>query len=310
MMETENGVLAECYLSPRTACMQEVPPELRAKDESSLSISPVNCMKTLGVHWNTTSDTLHISTPTLDDAVRPTKRQVASAVAHTFDVHGWFSPATVIIKILLQKVWQAHINWDDPEELLTTWTSWRKQLSSLTNHPIPRYVADGPSQVIDRQLHDFCDASTVAYGGVVYLRLLHANATTSVRLMTSKTRVAPLSDLTIPRLELCGAQLLAKDLDIPLDHVYAWCDSSVVLGWLNRLPSSLLVFVANRVGEVCSRIPADQWRYVATHQNPADYASGGLFPQELLQKDLWWNGPPWLSLSPKEWPRRPDINLD
>ena len=95
-----------------------------------------------------------------------------------------------------------------------------------------------------------------------------------------------------------------------MDHVYAWCDSSAVLGWLNRSPSSLLVFVANRVGEVCSRIPADQWRYVATHQNPADYASRGLLPQELLQKDLWWNGPPWLSLCPKEWPRRPDINLD
>ncbi len=31
-------------------------------------------------------------------------------------------------------------------------------------------------------------------------------------------------------------------------------------------------------------------------ENPADYASRGLFPSELLDHDLWWNGPAWLKL--------------
>ena len=30
--------------------------------------------------------------------------------------------------------------------------------------------------------------------------------------------------------------------------------------------------------------------------NPADCASHGLLPSELLTHDLWWNGPSWLKL--------------
>ena len=199
---------------------------------------------------------------------------------------------------------------------METWTTWRQQLSSLTNHPIPRYVSDHPSPVIDRQLHGFCDASTVAYGGVVYLRLLHEDTSASVRLMMSKTRVAPIEGLTIPRMELCGGVLLAKllastasDLEIPKKHLYAWCDSTIVLGWLNKPLSSLVVFVANRVREISTRVDTQQWRYVNTAENPADYASRGIFPEELIRKEMWWCGPQWLRLSNAEWPRREDINL-
>ena len=116
----------------------------------------------------------------------------------------------------------------------------------LTRHPIPRRLAQFSEPVVSRQLHGFCDASTAAYGGVFYLRLLHTDTSVSVSLVTSKTRVAPLFRLTISRLELCGALLLSKlltavagDLDTPTDHLYAWCDSSVVLGWLNMAPAKL-----------------------------------------------------------------------
>ena len=291
------------WLSNSAEFMSAIPEDLRAKDDSSLSISPAECAKTLGVHWNTSTDTLHVSTPVLEDIERPTKRQVSSAVARTFDVQGWYSPATVVAKILLQKVWRAGIGWDEAidSELMETWTTWRQQLSSLTNHPIPRYVSDHPSPVIDRQLHGFCDASTVAYGGVVYLRLLHEDTSVSVRLMMSKTRVAPIEGLTIPRMELCGGVLLAKllastasDLGIPKEHLYAWCDSTIVLGWLNKPLSSLVVFVANRVREISTRVDTQQWRYVNTAENPADYASRGIFPEELIRKEMWWCGPQWL----------------
>ena len=47
---------------------------------------------------------------------------------------------------------------------------------------------------------------------------------------------------------------------------------------------------------------ANTWNHVPTSTNPADCASRGLLPQELLNFDLWWNGPPWLQI---QWPPQP-----
>ena len=54
-------------------------------------------------------------------------------------------------------------------------------------------------------LHIFADASTKAYGAVAYL---HQNK--QVAFTMSKTRVAPLKPLTLPRLELSAAVLAAR----------------------------------------------------------------------------------------------------
>ncbi len=79
--------------------LADLPTELKEVDNSDLMISPSECPKTLGLHWNTSTDTLHVCTPVLDDIEIPTKRQLASAVGKTFDVMGWYSPVSVMIKI-------------------------------------------------------------------------------------------------------------------------------------------------------------------------------------------------------------------
>ena len=96
-------------------------------------------------------------------------------------------------------------------------------------------------------------------------------------------------------------------LSIDLCNTFAWCDSSVVLGWLNTNPGRLNTFVSNRVVDTISRLPPTLWRYVSTKHNPADVASRGLFPNELLQHQLWWVGPSWLRLPPEDWPVHKDL---
>jgi len=144
-----------------------------------------------------------------------------------------------------------------------------------------------------------------AYEGVVYLRARYKDTTVSVKLVAAKTRVAPMKRQTIPKLELCGAVLTAKllttvaeDFNLDTAKLYAWTNSSIILGWLNSTPSRLKVYVANHIGEIVSRVPAIQWRYVSTTLNPADCTSKGLLPKELIEKELWWDGPPSLKLSP------------
>ncbi|KAJ8914334.1 hypothetical protein NQ315_011322 [Exocentrus adspersus] len=59
------------------------------------------------------------------------------------------------------------------------------------------------------ELVGFCDASVVAYGAAVYVRVINNNV--YINLLCSKSRIAPINKkLTIPRLELNSALLLAE----------------------------------------------------------------------------------------------------
>nr|CAI5832299.1 unnamed protein product [Callosobruchus analis] len=92
------------------------------------------------------------------------------------------------------------------------------------------------------------------------------------------------------------------------DATYAWSDSRVTLCWLSASPHRWKTFVANRVAQVQSIVPSECWHYVPSAENPADYASRGLLPSQLLAHPLWWTGPPWLRLSNDNWPEQSLLN--
>ena len=266
--------------------------------------------KVLGVQWNAESDCFRptISLPAEETPL--TKRVLVSNIARLFDVMGWCSPSIILMKILLQRLWENHLSWDEPVPLSIeqSWERWRRELPELKDHFIARSYFPKTVKIVSIQLHGFCDASEVAYAGVVYLRAIDSRNQVHVSLVMAKTRVAPIKRLTIPRLELCSAVILSKllshvanTLAIPPTNIYAWSDSQVVLGWLQGNPRRFKPFVGNRIAEISETIPSGCWRHVQGIDNPADCASRGIFPSQLAHHEPWWYGPQWLKCNTEKW---------
>lgn len=122
----------------------------------------------------------------------------------------------------------------------------------LSTHHIARCYYPKEAGIVSTQLHGFSDASEKAYSGVVYLRMEDSNGMIYTSLVASKTRVAPIKRVTIPRLELNGALILAQLLshckellDLSLSSVFAWTDSTIVLAWIQGNPRRFKVYVGN-----------------------------------------------------------------
>ena len=112
----------------------------------------------------------------------------------------------------MRELCKVKLGWDEPleGELLN---KWKGQVNDLkTNQPImvPRCSFCGVrDETPNYCLYSFCDASITAYAAVVYL-VEEAEGRRCSSFVTSKTRVAPLKALTIPRLELLSAVLMAR----------------------------------------------------------------------------------------------------
>ncbi len=234
---------------------ETIPDNLIELEDLQLT-SPRTSLKTLGLHWSITNDSIHVATPNAIPE-NTTKRVIASIVGKVFDILGMYSPFTILAKLLLRRLWQLKVSWDEllPDDIVTEWKAWTSQLPSLKSQAIPRKYSPCPELVIHTALHGFSDASNDAYGAVVYVRQLHRDGCITTSLVISKARVAPLKSLTILRAELAGAYLLAKLLSysahiLCVTEINAWTDSAIVLCWLRKVPSSLNVFVGNRVAAI------------------------------------------------------------
>ncbi len=124
--------------------------------------------------------------------------------------------------------------------------------------------------------------------------------------------------MSLPRLELCAAELTAKltktskILSVTgfCISLHAWTDATIVLQWLAQLPKTWKAFVANRVSQIQATLPRSKWRHVPSMDNPADLASRGCVAPHLSKSSLWWNGPDWLGKEHCQWPDRPIVKED
>lgn len=210
----------------------------------------------------------------------------------------------------MQELWRTKIDWDESisNELYTLWKEYECKLPSLSNIEISRKVITfNDNRGIE--IHGFSDASQHAYGACVYIRCASNNDQFDSHLLCSKSRVAPLKTLSIPRLELCGALLLAQltkkilhSVPFTVESVHLWTDSRIVLCWLQKCSRQWTPFVANRVAEIQQLTNIIDWKHVSSQENPADPLSRGIMPDALHKLDLWWFGPSWLKLDKGKWP--------
>ncbi|GFY13197.1 uncharacterized protein TNCV_364441 [Trichonephila clavipes] len=293
------GILKSAGMELHKLCANHE--KLSPDPEQNYNFANLTETKTLGVSWKPNLDCLLIKVKVCLDSSY-TKRDVLSTIAKIFDPVGLMAPVISKAKIFLKRLWRSKLEWNDllPAEEYREWQQFLVSLENINNIEIPRRILVAFPEVIE--IHGFADASERCYGAAVYCKSKNLKSETLVRLITSKSRVAPIKSLTIPRLELCAAVLLAKlvkrvvaALQLETAEVYLWSDSIIVLAWLRKEPMDLKTFVQNRVAKIQELYPNQLWRHVPSDQNPADLVSRGVDPEKLLQQNLWFNGPTFLS---------------
>ncbi|KAG5867617.1 hypothetical protein JTB14_001293 [Gonioctena quinquepunctata] len=89
---------------------------------------------------------------------------------------------------------------------------------------------------------------------------------------------------------------------LEFSQVFAYTDSTTALAWIQSSPHKWTCFVSNRVTKIQDNVVPIHWHHVSSEDNPADPASRGLLPSELLTNSLWWAGPSWLREPEDGWP--------
>ncbi|XP_071053632.1 uncharacterized protein [Onthophagus taurus] len=308
------GFKARKWTSNHSESLTNLSPELIAKS-NTLDIDNDHSPCALGLLWDNVDDQFLFRLNDFREfSGQVTKRSVLSFIARLFDPLGWLSPLIVTAKIFMQDLWIRKLDWDEslPNDLALKWISFLNDIRTIPAIRVPRWLGI-EQNVTSIELHGFADASNAAFGAVVYLRAF-GDSDVRVSIISSKTKVAPLKTVTIPRLELCAAVLLVRlvrrvirALDLQSVPVHLWSDSTVALSWICSHPGRWKDFVRNRIID----LPQAKWSYVPSQDNPADLASRGVPIRQLQGETLWWTGPSWLSLPSSYWPCiRPTISSE
>ncbi|GFW72418.1 integrase catalytic domain-containing protein [Trichonephila clavipes] len=219
-------------------------------------------------------------------------------IARLYDPLGLIGPIVTKAKIFIQELRKIKLDWSEqlPPDAMEEWKNFYQKLSKVNNFKIPRCIL--LPATIRIEIHGFSDASERAYAAVVNIKCFNESGQSRTRLLCSKSRVAPLKTLTIPKLELSAALLLSRlvkkvvpILQLPINKIWMWTDSTSALAWTKTEPHKLKTFVSNRVVDIQTLSKDCHWKHVSSKINPADLISRGCNVDELLKNEMWFSGP-------------------
>ena len=137
---------------------------------------------------------------------------------------------------------------------MKVWCEILNDFEQITCISIPCCYFDDINQEIEQySSHAFGAASKKAFCSVIYLVMKIASGY-RCKLVTSKSGVVPLKEMSVPRPELVAALILARLLNnvkhslesqILFESIYYWSYSTIVLSWLKN-DRNYKQFVSNR----------------------------------------------------------------
>ena len=243
-----------------------------------------------------------------------TKRICLRMINSLFDPFGILAPLTVLLKIKMKEYFVKQENdfkWDSSlsEAIQDDFKKIFFDLMSLSNFKLPRSVTTSAVLSATPTLICFTDASMQAFCAVVYVRFPVDDHEFQVRLLTAKTRVSPIKQESIPRLELLGVLLgvrlivkVKQALRMELNDVLLLTDSKCVLGMVHNSKAPLNGFVGSRIHEIRAHLSEINFAWVSSQNNIADLGSRGGNLKSFSDDSEWLIGPSWLRLSKENWP--------
>lgn len=304
--------------------------------ENDINLLNTEGEKVLGIMWNPERDEMWFKTnlrfmpkreskiscvtvrlETLDKEFPEilTKRQVLSQIATIFDPMGYAAPIILCGKLLMREVivyldeMGKKLDWDDPlpRNLREKWYIFFKSIFQLENLCIPRCIRN--TSLIEPSLIIFSDASTQAYSACAYARWQVDRGNYESRLLASKSRLAPVKQQTIPKLELSSAVLgvrlrnaIIKESSIQYHKVYHLTDSEIILAQIMKPNISVGTYVANRISEIKETTSNEEWHWIPTDSNVADLLTRPDPTIDISSESKWQKGPPFLKLPYSQWP--------
>ncbi|XP_075151125.1 uncharacterized protein LOC142225233 [Haematobia irritans] len=296
------------FASNKESVLSDIHPSER---EEIVEVEYMHYIKTLGLKWSPTDDVFSFSYSN-SECSNTTKRSILAQMASFFDPIGFVNPIISRCKILMQELWRLKIHWDEsvPHDIFSEWSHIRKELALVSRLLIPRYVTFNENTCV----HVFVDASKRAYGACIYA--VTTTNTIESKLLCAKSKVAPIKDTSLPRLELCAA-LLGSELLHSIKpsfpnaphKIFCWSDSTITLAWISNEPSRWQSFISNRVEKI-QRLTHDCiWQHVPSNLNPADLLSRGTNVNNE-NKEFWFQGPKFLKHHQTNWPKQHHMSTE
>lgn len=238
-----------------------------------------------------------------------------SLIYSIYDPLGFAAPLILPAKMLLQDLCKLDFGWETtiPDETLVKWRTWVENLPKLKLVSWLRcFKPKDFGLVCNIQLRHFCDASEQGYGVLSCICLVDDVGSIDYGLVMSKSHVAPLKAITIPRMELTAVavsvklhKFLEEQLKLPVHRAVFWIDSTIVLQYIRNEARRFQMCMANRLSIIHDASSLSQWHHVDSQSNPADYASRGFSITETHKLQSWLSGPALLYKEEREWPKQP-----